>query len=101
MAWNGAGQAAAVIDALVAAGRYSGLSEDQINQLKADTAIAEQARIDYMKANVVVKTSLDTGLNSVFTAGVPVPTDGGTALQTAWKAATIAGAADDSTGIIE
>lgn len=44
-----------------------------------------------------IKTTLDTGLNAVFTAGVPVPTDGGTALQTAWKLATQAGTADTAT----
>lgn len=44
-----------------------------------------------------IKTTLDTGLNAVFTAGVPVPTDGGTALQTAWKLFTQLGAADNST----
>lgn len=31
---------------------------------------------------------INNGLNSVFTAGVPVPQDGGAALQTAWKAET-------------
>lgn len=101
MAWTGEGQAEAIVDALVSAGRYPGLDAEEIAQLKADMAITEQARIDYQKANIVVKTTLDTGLNAVFAAGVPVPTDGGTALQTAWKVATTAGAADDSTGTIE
>lgn len=101
MAWTGEGQAEAIVDALVAAGRYPGLDAGEITQLKADMAIAEQARIDYQKANVVVKTTLDTGLNPIFTGGVPVPTDGGAALQIAWKAATAAGIADDSTGTIE
>lgn len=44
-----------------------------------------------------LKTTLDTSLNTIFTAGVPVAMDGGLALQTAWKAATAAGAADDAT----
>ena len=44
-----------------------------------------------------IKATLDTSLNTVFSAGVPVAMDGGLALQTAWKTATAAGAADDST----
>lgn len=44
-----------------------------------------------------IKTSLNVGLNSVFTSGVPVPTDGGTALQTAWKLFTQSGTADQAT----
>jgi hypothetical protein len=44
-----------------------------------------------------LKTTLDTSLNSVFSAGAPVTGDGGAALQIAWKAATAAGAADDAT----
>lgn len=51
------------------------------------------------KGEIAVK--LTTGLNTVFTAGVPVPTDGGTALQVAWKLVTQAGAADKSTGTIK
>ncbi len=31
---------------------------------------------------------INTGLNNIFTAGVPAPGDGGAALQTAWKAQT-------------
>lgn len=98
---TGTGMAGSVVDAQVNAGKLPGLSAGDIAQLKADTAITYQAMIDYMNANAVIKTSLDTGLNPVFSAGVPVPTDGGTALQTAWKAETTAGAADDSTGTIE
>ncbi len=44
-----------------------------------------------------VKETLDISLNTVFTAGVPFAGDGGLALQTAWKVATAAGVADDST----
>jgi len=44
-----------------------------------------------------IKVTLNSGLNTVFSSGVPIPQDGGTALQTAWKAATAGGAADDAT----
>ncbi len=57
-----------------------------------------KAVINEITSNAVVTTGLDIGLNSVFTAGVPAPPDGGTALQTAWKAATIGGIADGATG---
>ena len=101
MGMTGTGMANQVVDALVTAGKYPGLNAGDIASLKADMAVSYQAMIDYMNANAVIKTSLDTGLNPVFSAGIPVPNDGGTALQTAWKSATSGGAADDSTGTIE
>lgn len=57
-----------------------------------------KAIINEISTNAVVKTSLDQSLNTIFLAGVPVPTDGGTALQLAWIAATNLGAKDNSTG---
>lgn len=56
--------------------------------------------LGFIAGNAEVSTALSTSLNTVFTNGVPVPTDGGTALQTAWKAGTAAGAADNATGTI-
>ena len=56
--------------------------------------------IDHVVANMEVngiETTLDASLNTIFTAGVPVLNDGGTALQAAWKLATTGGAKDDST----
>lgn len=56
--------------------------------------------MSWLVANVEikgVKVVRDVSLNTVFTAGVPVPTDGGAALQIAWKAGTAGGAADGST----
>lgn len=47
------------------------------------------------------EAKLQAGLNGVFSAGEPVPQDGGTALQTAWKAATASGAADKVVGGIK
>lgn len=52
--------------------------------------------VDQLEINGI-KETLDVSLNTIFTAGVPAPTDGGLALQTAWKAATTGGIADDST----
>lgn len=101
--------------ALINAGQLTALAEDIVpaapggaspEQIAArDEAVAQvkdmaqkifQYMIDYMEVKGV-EVTLDTSLNTVFTAGVPVPTDGGTALQTAWKAATTGGAADDAT----
>ena len=48
-----------------------------------------------------VNVKLTTGLNTVFASGVPAPPDGGTALQAAWIAATLAGIADNSKGTIK
>jgi len=55
----------------------------------------------HIASNGEVSVKLTTGLNTVFTAGVPAPTDGGTALQTAWKLVTQGGVADSSTGTIK
>ena len=49
--------------------------------------------------NAVVKTTLNSSLNTIFAAGIPAPPDGGTALQTAWIAATLLGVKDGATGI--
>ena len=57
-----------------------------------------RAVVAEIQTNAVVTTTLDQGLNGVFNAGVPVATDGGAALQTAWKAQTTGGAKDDATG---
>ena len=56
------------------------------------------AIVDEIKNNAEVDTTLTSSLNSIFTAGVPVATDGGLALQTAWKLATAAGAKDSASG---
>ena len=60
------------------------------------TLIADEV-IDHITGNMVVATTLDTSLNTTFTAGVPVLNDGGAVLQTAWKSATASGARDDAT----
>lgn len=57
-----------------------------------------KAVINEITSNAVVSTTLSTSLNTVFSAGVPAPNDGGAALQTAWKGATSGGAADGATG---
>jgi len=46
-----------------------------------------------------VKVKLDKSLNQIFSSGVPVPMDGGTALKAAWIGATAAGTADNATQI--
>ena len=56
---------------------------------------------DKIKQDAQVSTTLDTSLNTTFSAGVPVPQDGGLTLQTAWKAATTGGAADGASGTLQ
>jgi hypothetical protein len=54
---------------------------------------------DHLVSNMEVNginTTLDNSLNVVFTSGVPVPQDGGAALQTAWKASTAGGSSDNA-----
>lgn len=50
----------------------------------------DQAR-ENMKDNLLTKLGefINDGLNDIFTDGVPAPSDGGLALQTAWKAKTL------------
>lgn len=98
MAMTGAAMAQAVIEALDAAGKYPGLDQAQLDAVRDDMEIAYQAMIDYIKDNAVVKTTLDSGLNSIFTTGVPVPNDGGANLQLAWSTDTGSGAKDTATG---
>lgn len=83
------------------------LSADPSDEEKAARSVAVtdikrlcQKIMEYVVANGEIKgikALLDISLNTIFTAGVPAPTDGGLALQTAWKLATAAKAADGST----
>ena len=58
---------------------------DAITKLKDDLADAIEV---YVKSGdvVSVETELDSSLNTIFSAGNPIATDGGAALQIAWKA---------------
>jgi hypothetical protein len=80
---NGTAKASAIVDAMVAAGKYPGLSPAQINAIKQAMAIAETARVTYIKDNMeVIGVQVSTGagfLNSPAPL-VPVPTDGGAAV---------------------
>jgi len=59
----------------------SGASEEQI---KARAEAVENVK----NYNALVMQFIKDELNGVFSAGVAIPQDGGTALQTAWKTAT-------------
>ncbi len=74
----------------------SGSAEASI--LKHFISSIVDAIIDEFVGNAVVNSTLDASLNTIFVGGIPVLTDGGAALQTAWIASTTAGAKDDSTG---
>lgn len=67
--------------------------------LKAILEAMVEGIVQMLVQNAVVKTKLTAGgLNSIFAGGVPVPMDGGTALQLAWVAATTAQAKDSAEG---
>lgn len=89
--------ASEMITAYQSAGKLDGLPQETIDQLQADMELMFGVLIDHIKANMVVKTTLDSSLNTIFTAGAPIPMDGGTALKTAWSAATAAGVKDNAT----
>jgi hypothetical protein len=101
--------------ALIDSGQLDTLAEDIVpalppdpsqEQIAARDAAVDQVKtlatkifeymIQYMELKLI-KTTLDQSLNTIFSAGVPVPTDGGAALKAAWIAATAAGAKDDAT----
>jgi hypothetical protein len=100
MALNATTLASDMLTAYSNAGKLVGMDTPAQNKLKADWEFMFNLLFTHIKNNAVVSTTLDSGLNTVFSSGVAVPQDGGTALQTAWKAATTAGAKDDATGTI-
>lgn len=59
------------------------------------------AMFEEIAANGVVKVQLDQGLAAWMTVGVPVPTDGGTALKTSLIAAAQGKTYDTATGAME
>jgi hypothetical protein len=100
MALNSSNCASEIVTALENAGNLSGLDTAAKNKLTTDLGLFVGALFDHIVSNMEVVTTLDTSLNSIFTGGAPVPTDGGLALQTAWKTATVAGVADDASGTV-
>lgn len=100
MALNKSTCAQEIVDKLNAGGKLVGMGASDKAAMKADIELFVEALFDHIKNNAVVSTTLSTSLNSVFSTGAPVPTDGGAALQTAWKGATAGGVADGSTGTI-
>lgn len=79
------------------AGKLTGMDTAAKDALEADWELFMGVVLDHIKTNMVVKTTLDTSLNSIFSSGTPVPNDGGAALKTAWTSSTAAGAKDDAT----
>ena len=74
--------------------------ESRISSLKKMCYSIAKGVVDEILNNLEIKgikATLDTGLNTVFSSGVPLPQDGGATLQTAWKGTTAGGAADDAT----
>lgn len=104
MSITGEGMRDAVFTALFGAGAYGDMTEPELTAVKANMLLTYEAIVDYLIANTVVNVATKTGedantkINSVFAAGVPVPTDGGTALQIAWIAGSAIPNAQDSEG---
>lgn len=87
-----------IVSALEADPNFSNtLSSDAPATVKFVEILSEKI-IDHFKAEAEVRTRLNLSLQTIFSVGVPVPTDGGTALQLAWITATAAFAKDDATG---
>jgi len=80
------------------AGKLTGMNAATKATLRNDWEFFIGVIFDHIVTNMVVTAALDTSLNTIFSSGAPAPTDGGAALQTAWKAATVGGTADGSTG---
>jgi hypothetical protein len=100
MALNSSNCASEIVTALENAGNLTGLDTAAKNKLTTDLDLFVGALFAHIASNMVVSTTLDTSLNSVFSAGTPIAQDGGTALQTKWITETAAGAADDATGTV-
>lgn len=87
-----------IVSALEADSNFSDtLSADAPATVKFVEIISQEI-INHFIAEAVVQTRLDLSLQTIFAAGVPIPTDGGAALQIAWSLATAAFAKDDATG---
>lgn len=65
----------------------SNLSVDAPAQVKY-IEILSNTIINHFKQNAEIQVSIDPPMNQIFTLGVPVPNDGGTALKVAWTGAT-------------
>ena len=79
MSMNGTDMAGAIVDAFIAAGKYDGLDGPQIAAVKADMAIAYNAMVIYIVANMEIKgvTVNTSALLSAPTPLTPIPNDGG------------------------
>jgi hypothetical protein len=95
----------AMVDALQTAGKLEGMEPADIAKLKADMVVTENARWQYMKANMGIKgVKVDaTGVISAPTTPVPVPNDGGAAILATMTAnsAKDLNQSNDGTGLIE
>jgi len=82
MAMTGAGMANKIVDDLVSAGKYEGLSAADITKLKDNMTITYTSIVDYIISNMEISglTISATGVINTPTPPVPAPTDGGTAI---------------------
>lgn len=88
MSMSGEGMRDAVFTALFDAGAYGAMTQNDLADVKANMLLTYDAMVAYLKAEAVVNVTIKTGedantrINTVITAGVPAPTDGGAALKT-------------------
>ena len=86
------------------AGKLTGMDEASKDQLQADWEFQFNLVFLHFANNAVINVTTETGedahtkLNGVFSGGVPVPTDGGLALQTNWIASSGVPSAQTSEG---
>jgi len=78
----------AIIGALQTSGKFSAdLATDAPSTVEFVDIVCDQI-IKEFKDNAKVTVEIDSPMNQIFPSGVPVPTDGGAALQLAWTTAT-------------
>ena len=98
MALNGDELGQEIVDTI----NLDGLGQPEQDALLASWQAIGNAIVDHIKANAELDDAkLSQSLNTIFSNGVPVPQDGGTALKTAWTANTSGGAKDGVEGGIK
>lgn len=90
--------------------RLMSYSNESVTGIEALVKILVNKTIEHILENLEIngiQVTLNTSLNSIFSQGVPVPTDGGAALKVQWAALTAGGVADiatqnnDGTGLVK
>lgn len=98
MALNGNVLAQEIVDTITT----DGTSQAERDALLNSWRLIANAIVNHFKNNAELdEAKLEQGLNTIFSSGVPVPQDGGSALKVAWTNATAGGAKDAVIGGIK